>query len=245
MKSNFKFFPAIILGALASVGCNVQYPSSYLSSNGPNPAMVINFENGLTVSSNLAEANRPGNKVLTAGTIVATGSPLVTPIIVSSGAANTANCVHMQGPVTDPGNATYPAVELVIPLEAGGNGQYDASLFSGIKFYLKVASDDNAGTRSFSIPIVKTSPAPAGTCSLYNSCYNNFAYAYSSTNGNWQLVILPFTSLARASYGGSFTPSTMSGTNLQQILSLQWSEGNNNVAGTINVDFYVDEVQFF
>lgn len=247
MKLNSKIsFGLIFLGALVWAGCQTtQYPTTYISSTGPNPAMIVDFESGLQVNPALAEAGKPGNKVQVAGTIVGTGSPFVTPVLVTPGAANTSTCVHMAGTVVDLANGNYPAVEFVIPLESGGNGQYNASLFTGIKFYLKVAASDTASTRSFSIPIVKTSTAPAGTCALYNTCYNGFSYAYGSTGGNWQLVSLPFASLTRGNYGGSITPPTLSGANLKEFLSLQWSEGNNNVMGTVNVDFSVDEIQFF
>ncbi len=247
MKSNSKLILGVLgFSALLWVGCEkTQYPSSYLTATGPNPAMVINFESGLQVSSNLAEANRPGNLIQTPGLIAATGSPSVTPLIASPGANGTADCVHMVGSVTDPGNASYPAILLLIPIETAGSGHYDASLFSGIKFYIKVAASDTASTRVFSIPIVKTSVAPAGTCATYNTCYNNFAFTYPNTGGAWVLETIPFTSMTRGNYGGSFTPSTLSGANLQEILSLQWSEGNQNVPATVNVDFAVDEVQFF
>lgn len=270
-----KFNSKPLLGLLvvwSLSGCQTQYPSSYLSSSGPNPAMIINFDSPwnspqtvaalqplsgpltdvsgspvteLKVNPILAEAGKLGNVVQSAGTIVPTGSPTLIPLFVGPGANNTPYCVHMAGTVTDPGNASYPAAMLAIPLELGGNGQYDASLFSGIKFFIKTSSADNVGTRSFQIPVVKTSVAPAGTCALYNSCYNNFFYTYPATNGNWQSVVIPFNTMTRQSYGGAISPTTLSGTNLQQILSLQWSEGNNNVPGTVTVDFYVDEVQFF
>src|SRR5580692_6591766 len=106
MKSNSKFFLIALLGALAWVGCNSQYPSSYLGSNGSNPAMVINFENGLTVNSGLAEANRPGNVVKTPGIVVVAGGTIA---LSSPGAANTNQCIHVSGSVYDPGNASYPS----------------------------------------------------------------------------------------------------------------------------------------
>ncbi len=247
MKSNSKFILGLVfLAGLVWAGCQTtQYPSSYLSTAGSNPAMVVNFESGLQVSSTLAEANRPGNQIQTAGTIVGTGSPFVTPLLASPGANGTSTCVHMVGTVTDPGNASYPAILLAIPLEMAGSGRYDASLFSGIKFYYKVAASDTASTRVFSIPIVKTSVAPAGTCATYNTCYNNFSVSYAPTGGSWALATIPFKSMTRGNYGGSFTPSDLSGVNLQEFLSLQWSEGNQNVPATVNVDFSVDEVQFF
>ncbi len=251
MKSSFKLLPLLaVLGGVGWVGCKTETPTSYLSSSGPNPAMIVNFEGAtpLNVNPNLAEAGEPGSVVQKPGIIAATGSPLVTPQVVTSGADNTAHCVWMNSPVSDPGNGSYPAVELVVPLETAGSGIYNASLFSGIEFYLKVMGDDTAGTRSFSVPVVQTSVPPQGTCNpsaSSNACYNNFEYVYSSTGGVWQLVSLPFSAFTRQNYGSAISPSTLSGANLQQIISLQWSEGNNNVKGNVNVDFYVDEVQFF
>jgi len=252
MKSNFKFVLIAVLGVLAWVGCNTKYPSSYLSSTGPNPAMVINFESGLSVNPSLAEANRPGNVVQTPGNIVINGG---TAIQASPGAANTAQCLQISGSVTDLGNAAYPSIQLQIPLDTAGTKFYDASLFNGVKFYIKVMGSDTAGKRSFSIPVAQTQPTSAGgDCdkppfaappSTNNPCYNDFANSYNSTNGVWQQMVFPFSSFTRGSYGAAITPTTLSGANLQQILMLAWSESNNNVKGIINVNFYVDEVQFF
>ena len=252
MKSNFKFYLILApLGILSLIGCNTQYPSSYLPSTGPNPGLVINFESGLAVNPGLAEVNRPGNVVAAAGSAALGGSGTTGPSIalVSPGAANTSQCIHVTGSVTDPGNATYPSLQFQVSLDTSGAGFYDAGLFTGVKFYLKVQPGDTAGKRSFSIPVAQTQPPSAkGTCNLSaspNACYNDFASSYPNTNGNWQLLTLPFSSLARGPYGAAISPTTLSGLNLQQILMLNWAESNNNVSGTVNVDFYLDEVQFF
>ncbi len=245
------------MGALVWTGCNTQYPSSYLSSTGPNPSMVVNFESGLIINPSLAEANRLGNHVQTVGAINGNGSPNVTPLIVAPGANNTAHCVWINGSVFTPSTGNnYQAIQFGIPIESAGvtlNGApvsvYDASLFTGIKFYLKVMNDDTAVVRSFSIPVLQTSIPPNGTCNqsaASNACYNGFAYAYGVTGGNWQLVSLPFSSMTRGNYGAAIVPPTLSGANLQQIVGLQWSEGGNNLPNTtVKVDFYVDEIQFF
>jgi hypothetical protein len=68
---------------------------------------------------------------------------------------------------------------------------------------------------------------------------------YTGTGGAWTLTTAPFSSFTRGSYGAAISPTTLSGLNLQQILMLNWSESNSNVPGTINIDFYVDEVQFY
>jgi hypothetical protein len=218
--------------------------------------MVCDFENGLVINPNLAEPNVPGNHVQTVGTVSETNAPL-TPVIATPGADNTNQCVWLDGPVVTPAapNNNYQAIQFLMTPESAGttlNGSpvtvYNASLFSGVKFYLKVMDDDTAAVRSFSIPVLQTSNPPNGTCSpnaTSNACYNNFEYVYGTTGNAWQLVSLPFVSLTRQNYGSAVTPPTLSGVNLQQIVSLQWSEGGNNIPGTVNVDFYVDQVQFF
>ena len=256
MKSSFKIIlPLTVLGALVWIGCDTQYPTSYTNIKSAG-AMVINFENGLGVNPGLAEANRPNNLVQTAGTaLIANPYPTTwgsgTLNLVSPGAANTSTCAHVTGTVIDPGTAVYPSIQLQVPLDkaAAWNSYYDASLFSGVQFYVKVNSDDTAGKRVFSIPIAQTQPpANGGTCNpsaSSNACYNDFFNTFSGTNGSWQLLTFSFASFTRGAYGAAVTPTTLSGSNLQQILMLDWTESNNNVAGTINVDFYVDEVQFY
>jgi hypothetical protein len=260
MKSSFRFFllPAV-LGAFAWVGCKTEAPTSYVTSNGPSSSMVCDFENGLAVNPHLAEPSEPGNHVQTAGAVSETGAPMTIQIVPPGpGPDNTAHCAWLDGPVTTPAPPAnnYQAVQFLIVPESAGttlNGSpftvYNASLFSGIQFYLKVMSDDTATVRSFSIPVLQTSNPPNGTCNPNaaggGACYNNFEYVYSTTGGAWQLVTLPFSSFTRQNYGPALTPPTLSGANLEQIVSLQWSEGGNNVPGTVNVDFYVDQVQFF
>lgn len=255
MKSNFKILlPVAALGAMVWAGCQTQAPTSYshLTSSG---AMVVNFEGGspLNVNPGLAEANRPGNTVIIPGAVGVVGATgvVVSSAVVSPGAGGTPQCLHVFGTVNDPGNASYPSIQMQLPLEksASVSAFYDASFFSGVKFYIKVAGNDTAGKKIFSIPIAQTQPPSAGgSCSpsaASNACYNDFNVTYANTNGAWQLVTAPFSTFTRGNYGSAVTPTTLSGTNLQQILMLDWTESNNNVAGLINVDFSVDEVQFY
>ena len=260
MKLNSKIsFGLIFLGALVWAGCQTtQYPSSYLSSTGPNPALVADFDGGLLVNSSLAEADKPGNHVQVAGPILlgTYDSSVVTlaPSVLSLGAPGyngVGQSAHVTGSFHDAANGKYPALSLEIALEAA-NKYYDASLFTGVKFYIMVASADVAALRSFSIPIgLTTVAASGGICdqppftSASNPCYNSFGTSFTNTNGIWKPVVLTFASLTRGNYGPTISPATLSGTNLQQILMLDWSEGNSNAAGDVNVDFSVDQVEFF
>jgi len=257
MKSNSKQALALLaLGALVWAGCQMAAPTSYshLISTG---ALVVNFDGAspMNVNPQLAEANRPTNNdtVIIPGAVGIVGATgvVVSSALVAPGAAGTAQCLHVFGTVNDPGNASYPSIQMQLPLEksASVSAFYDASFFSGVKFYVKVAGSDSAGKRIFSIPIAQTQPPSAGgSCNLgatSNACYNDFFVTYNNTNGAWVQVTAPFSSFTRGNYGAAVSPTTLSGTNLQQILMLDWTESNNNVAGLINVDFSVDEVQFY
>jgi hypothetical protein len=237
------------------VGCNTAYPTNYLSSSGPSAATVIDFESGTGVNANLAEANRPGNQVILPGAVMvinpSAGYGSGAGALVSPGANGTNFCYHVSGSVTDTGNSSYPSLQLQIPLEKSSSvtAYYDGELFTGVKFYLKVMGTDNAGKRSFSIPVAQTEPpASGGDCvpsNPSNACYNDFAITFPATGGAWQPVSTLFSSFTRGAYGAAVTPTTLSGLNLQQILYLAWSESNNNNPGTVIVDYYVDEIQFY
>ena len=256
MKSGFKLFlPLAGLGALVWAGCETQLPTSYSHLNSIG-SVVIDFESGLGVNPNLAEANRPNNRVQLPGVAsLAQPSSIIygsgAMALVSPGALNTSNCFHVFGKVIDTGNNTYPALQIQIPLEksASVSAFYDAGFFHGVKFDIKVMGDDNAGSRKFSIPVAQTQPPSAGgNCNpnaASNACYNDFTMSYPNTNGNWVLTSADFSTFTRGNYGSSISPTALSGSNLQQILMLTWMEGNLNVAGTVNVDFYIDEVQFY
>jgi hypothetical protein len=233
------------LGAIHS-GCQTQYPTNFQppAANSPSP-MVINFEGSgsavTTVNPNLAEAGTPNGKVYQPGTVgLLPGGSAMT--IVSTGTAGVTQSLHVYGEVTG------TQLQLTILLDPGSpavppnpGGLYNASLFTGVKFYMMVAGDDTTSPKFFSIPIAQTMPTTnLGTCST--GCYDHFGYSYGSTNGQWQLLTLDFSSLKRQGYGSAITPSTLTGTNLEQFVQLQWQE---NSTGTSNADFWIDEVQFY
>jgi hypothetical protein len=211
----------MLWGALGA-GCQTQHPTSAQlpASTSSAPNMVIDFEGSPATLVNpfLAEAGgTPNNVIYTAGSVGDAGDGTTT-LVVPGGADNTAYSLHVSGPVTAPTNQ----LQLTIQLDTGNpTHYYDASLFKGVKFYLKVADDDNTSPKFFSIPIAQTmlSGNKYGTCQ--NGCYDHFGYNFASTNGKWQLLALDFSSLKRAGWGSAVTPSTLSGTNLQQVVQLQ------------------------
>ena len=157
MKSNSKIVLALAaLGTLVWAGCQTtQFPTSYLSTSGTNPALVTDFDGGFVVNPQLAEANRPNNHIVAAGTIALGGysSSVVTIVpslltLVTPGSNGIGQCAHVTGSFVDAGNALYPALALNISPEAA-NKYYDASLFTGVKFYIKVGVADVAACEPF------------------------------------------------------------------------------------------------
>ena len=217
----------------------------------PNRALVANFNGGSPqINPNLLEMGNPPSYVLkTPGAVTAVNNfpsditlSTYAPQATSSGLFPYA--FHVQGTLTDPANASYPAVELEAQMEGGS--QYNGSFFSGVEFYLLVSSADNTTKRDFSIPVLQTQGPPQGTCTGANgTCYDNFAINLSPTPGQWTLFTIPFNSLTQAYAGVVTNPPTFTGANLQQMLWLQWEEGRNNMSGTSTIDYWVGDIQFY
>jgi hypothetical protein len=259
--------PALMLVA---VGCN-QIPGvgTYPAPNtSPNYSLIANFDGNLNsqpvnqTNSYLFELGAPGNKVVAPGTfsvvnnftgINGNGVPYENAIMnITSGGAIGNGC-FVTGFVNDTGNGTYPSVVLAatldtsppsFPVPAGQKSGYNASFFSGIKFYLNCKTDDNCAARNFYFATTQEAAAGnGGTCTAGNQCYNYFGYAYANTSG-WQLVSLNFSQMT-TSYGLVPTPPTLTGVNLEELYQLMWQEGDQNGGKSVNVDFAVDEVYFF
>ncbi len=239
---------------------------------------VANFDsNSATVNPNLFESsNPPTYKLKTVGgavtavndwsayitissnpptvqnnTVVLGGATTLTipfaPWLDSPGAAGTSHAFHVTGALIDPGDySSFDSVKLQAQMEGGGF--YDASFFTGVKYYLKVASDDSTLYRFFSIPVYQTtSPVGGGGCmGGPRLCDDSFAADFSSgTGGQWKLFSYKFSDLHQLQPGVITNPPTLSGVNLQQIFFLEWDEGRNNQPGVSYFDFWVDDIEFF
>jgi hypothetical protein len=153
---------------------------------------------------------------------------------------------RMSGSVTDLGDATFEELDLCAYLEAGSF--FDARNFTGVQFYFKIAPDDTSIQRHFAVPVYQTiAVAGGGGCTAGPSlCYDHFAADISGgTNGQWEFFRFNFSDLKQLVGGAIPTPASLSGTNLEQIMWLQWSASRNNKPGVSNVDFYVDQISFF
>ena len=267
MKSNFKRFkknygkmPGFILGsallvlALVWVGCNnkVAPLSSYVpASSSLDRTTVANFDSGfgsVNINPNLYEVGTSGNTLKAPGAVTLVNN--FTANVVSNGGFTTPGyngigyAYHVFATVTDNGDTTYPTIDLQAQMDSGLT--YNASFFTGVKFYIRVATDDTAGKRVFEIPLSTTQAPPGGICdNSNNTCYDHFYAPYQSTNGVWKQLSFSFSSLQRQGFGSALTPPTLTGANLTRFLWLQWEEGNNNVKGVVTVDYSVDQIEFY
>ncbi len=169
------------------------------------------------------------------------GNTINDPYIVSGGANGTKMAVHIFGTLTNKGDGQYPAFTLQCKLKQ--SGAYDASMFQGIRFYYKCPSSDKALTRRFSVPIAATLPTSnGGTCS--DGCYNHFG-ADLSVTGDWAQKTYAFGDLKRGSgWGSPVTPPDFTD-HLKELITIEWNHNAQNTAGSYDIDYWVDEVEFF
>ncbi len=177
---------------------------------------------------------------------VATPIPtiFVVPNTLSGGLNTTAYALRMQASLTDPADGSYPEVFLRGWFRSIVTNRYDASQFSGIKYLVYVGAGDNAVKRKFHIRIADTTHiADSGTC--FTNCYDHFGIAMPSVpTGGWVSQSVTFSTAVREGWGNPIIPTTLSGHHLQELLSLDWVESRNNVAGTSTIDFWVDQIEF-
>jgi hypothetical protein len=228
------------------LGFPLPYPTP---SSSANYLMVCDFESNTptAVNSGLYDPhNPPSYTVGDPGAWVTAGASNVSIGFsgpVSGGALGTLTAYESFGTISDIGDGQYPSFSLQAWFK-NSHAPYDLSAFSGIRYYLKVESDDTALWRAFQIPLSSTLPVTyGGTC--VNDCYDHFYANYASTSGAWVRMSHSFTDLKRRNFGAPLNPPNLSGANLQQALFLQWDEGNQNEFVTTHFHFSVDEIEFY
>jgi hypothetical protein len=208
-----------------------------------------------SVNPNLFEIGTAGNTIVSPGQWMVPSYQSAIMTLEGPGANGTPWAAHVHGCLEDLGNGVYPSIELAGALDAtppafsvppGQKSAYNMSFFSGIKFYMNIASDDTAKARYFYVNTTQESPSSAnGTCAAASGCYNYFGYTFPGQTTGWQAFSFNWSQLTVQSYGFQPTPSTLSGVNLEEVLQLIWEESNSNTNFTANIDFWVDEVYFY
>jgi hypothetical protein len=182
-----------------------------------------------------------------------TQGPLVFVAVPAVASENTSHgAVHDFEDCTDPGDATYPTNQIRISL-ATGMAYYKLSQFSGVNFRILLVNNsetvrDTAKKRRFSVGTDVTLPPdddPRGICN--NIKRNNFGsdltFADSDFN-HWKQFSLPFAAMTQEAGYAAVTPADFA-SHMDKTIWLQWSEGNNNSAGTVKVNYWLDDVVFY
>jgi hypothetical protein len=169
------------------------------------------------------------------------GNKINSDFVVAGGANGTPKAAHLFGTLIDKGDKSYPAFQLQGKFK--DSGYYDASAFTGIKFYYKCPATDAALKRRFAIGSAPTLPTSGGgTCT--DGCYNNFG-ADMKVTPDWMTNSFAFADLKRESgWGSPVTPPDLTD-HLKEFIDLEWANSANDAAGSYNIDYWVDEVEFF
>jgi len=249
------FFLSVVFGISFLAGCGAVFvnegsKNASLALGLPNPnanqkkvivpkeACVIgNFDDGSkNVNSKLFNGGGGQWLAITEG-----GNTVDSDFVVDGGANNSPKAARVFGKLTDKGDKVYPSFQLQGKLK--DSGYYDASAFTGIKFYYKCPATDAALKRRFAIGTAPTLPTSGGGACA-SDCYNNFGADLALTP-DWTQKVYAFADLKRESgWGSPVTPPDLTD-HLKEFIDLEWANSANNAAGTYNIDYWVDEVEFF
>jgi hypothetical protein len=247
-----KSHPVLVLAAVflfaAVLGCRGKIPpmSSIAKPLAKTPDNIIdNFEDGNTIM-NTSLRGAPAGTWTNYGTSgQATGLNTTNYVLANTflTAPNTSPmAAHVMGSLTDPANASYPEITLQGRFNVAP--YYDASSFTGVKYHILIGASDTATKRRFKVTIAKTVPiANGGVCTV--NCWDHFGLNIPGPTGGWIEQSLTFATASREGWGSPITPNTFTGTNVQELIGLDWAMSRNNMAGTSTIDFWVDNVEFF
>src|SRR5581483_2670090 len=199
--------------------------------------VIANFDDGATkMSSKLFGDSEGAWNAFASG-----GNTLTTPYVVSGGAKGSAMAAHIAGTLVNKGDNTYPGFTLQGSVKQAGT--YDANNFQGIRFYFKRPSTDTCPAHRFSITIPATLPSSGGgTCT--DGCYNHFG-ADLTPAGDWTQLSFAFSDLKRQPGWGSIVTPPDFTDHLKEFKTIEWNDTAGNTAGSYNVDYWVDEIEFF
>jgi hypothetical protein len=221
----------------ASLADGISVPVKKTVSVPPEQRVVMNFEDG---SKNTNPKLYGGADGVWMDTTFA-GNTISGDMIDSPGANGTSKCAHIYGTLTDKGDGQYPAFQLQGNFKS--TGYYDASAFTGIKFYYKCPPTDKSIKRRFGIGIAGTLPTSMGG-SCTGACFNNFG-ANMTVSPDWVAVSYSFADLKRESgWGDPVSPPDLTD-HLKEFISLVWANSANNTPGSYAIDYSVDEVEFY
>ncbi|HEY5039900.1 MAG TPA: hypothetical protein VIJ93_12580 [bacterium] len=223
----------------ASLGKGLADPeASKPKVNVPKEACFIsNFDDGSTNVSTKLYGGASGAWM----TLSFDGNTPNSDFVAAGGANGTKMAAHVFGTLVDHGKGTYPSFTLQGKFK--NSGSYDASAFTGIRFYFKCPSDDQAIKRRFAIGTAATLPgSEGGVCA--GDCYNHFG-AFMEASNDWVQKSYAFSDLKREQgWGSPVVPPDLTD-HLKEFIYIKWDHGGDNHAGTYKIDYWADEIEFF
>lgn len=251
MNKNRIVMLAVAMAVAAAWGCKGKIPmmSSMAMPLVRIPDNVIdNFEDGNNImNTNLrgASAGTWTNYGTAGQAVLNTNNYILSNTVGGTNATLVA--AHLLGTLVDPGNGSYP--EATLQGRFNKAPYYDASSFTGIRYLCYIGTADTATKRRFKVPIKHTVPTSnGGDCAT--NCWDHFGLNMPTVKGTWVQQTMIFATATREGWGSPIIPATFTGTNLQELIGLDWSESLNNcqsIPSPCNavIDFWVDEVEFF
>lgn len=160
--------------------------------------------------------------------------------VESPGANGTNRMMHVWGTLVG-GGTGFPGFTLRGKFRT--LGLYDATSFTGIRYYYRTASTDAAANRLFQIAVAQTTPpSDGGTCTA--TCFDHFRVVLTNTAGSWTFRSHNFSTITQAGWGTPVSPPGLLN-HLDEVVFIQWIHDHNNDVGSWSIDYAVDEVEFF
>ena len=141
----------------------------------PDQRIVCNFEDGSNSINPKLFGGATGNWIDYGG---ADGTPPSPNFVVAGGANGTKMAAHIFGVLIDHGDGKYP--EMAMEGNFNKSGNYDASAFTGVKFYYKCPIDDQAKKRRVVVGTARPSLRRRGACT--DQCDNHFGNMLETEN---------------------------------------------------------------
>jgi len=155
--------------------------------------------------------------------------PIQTKFLMSPGGANgSTNAARMMGKMATTGDPLFAGMGFSL---TDPKAPYDASAYTGVSFYAKVAK---GATKSVRLKVPDLNTDPAGK--VCTECFNDFGADLTLTE-QWQKYAISFASMKQMEGWGSPHPASI---DKSKIYGLQWQVTQPGAA----YDVWIDGVQF-
>jgi hypothetical protein len=194
-------------------------------------------------------------------------SPYIVPNTAADAVNSSAFAFHASGTLRDNGDGKYPEATLWARFNVEPWYSISGSGFTGLRYKLNVSPADTAPKRRFKLRVSDSVPlANGGICSYKDivtgvtcDCWNHFGADFTVTAG-WQQYDYTFDQLTQEAWGCKWvsgppwrfsgglltaTPPRPPGYYYDYIFGFDFCESRDNSIGLSQIDFWVDDVEFY